>query len=120
MLLVSNKAVENIVTGGKAVARQDNLLKEWELAVDKLARDPLHIVPVLIGEYVQAGMGMGIGARRGSSPQLYQKFSAFGGLPARTLDFGQDRGWPDAHSVTCKTRTIKQTMSALFKINGGF
>ena len=100
MLLVSNKAVENIVTGGKAVVRQDNLLKEWELAVDKLARDPLHIVPVLIGEHVED-----------SGRRLYEQFGAYGGLP--------NQPWPDAHSVTCKTRTIKQTMSALFKINGG-
>ena len=95
MLLVSNKAVENIVTVGGAVARQDNMLKEWELAVDKLARDPLHIVPVLIGEHVEV-----------SGRRLYEQFGAYGGLP--------NQPWPDTHSVTCKTRTIKRAQSTIW------
>jgi hypothetical protein len=92
--LVSEKALDGIAD--KALTRPDNVLMEWELAVDKLeAGDSEYIVPLLVGEYIDSGHGRAL-----------KKFSAFGGLP--------NKPWPDAYSTTCKTRTIKQTMAKFF------
>ena len=76
------------------------MLKEWELAVDRLALEPTYIVPVLVGEYTET-------AEYG---KIYQKFGAFAGLPGKP--------WPDKYSTTCRTRTIKQTMEKLFSVQG--
>jgi hypothetical protein len=74
---------------------------EWELAVDKLeAGESDFIVPVLVGEYISLADGS----------KALKKFGAFGGVAGKP--------WPDEFSTTCKTRTIKQTMQKLFKIQG--
>jgi hypothetical protein len=97
--LISEKALDGFCD--KALTGQDNVLMEWELAVDKLeAGESDYIVPVLVGEYISLADG---------SKEL-KKFGAFGGVAGKP--------WPDEFSMTCKTRTIKQTMQKLFKIQG--
>ena len=74
------------------------MLLEWENAVDRLSSNSKYIVPVLLGRYVEVGTG----------GQALQKFNAFGGLA--------DKAWPEMTSVTCGSRTIKETMAQLFSI----
>jgi hypothetical protein len=94
VVLISEKSLEGIADN--ALAHQDNVLKEIELAVDQLESDSSYVLPLLVGEYKDA--------------TLLKKFSAFGGLSGRP--------WPDEFSTTCSTRTINQTMSALFSVQG--
>jgi hypothetical protein len=102
--LISEKGLDGIIDN--AATSQDNVLKEYELAVDKLGEDSKYIVPVLVGEYVSV-----------DGTEMLKKFSAFGGLKGKGKG-GEFRTWPDEYSMTCKTRTIKQTMEKLFSIQG--
>jgi hypothetical protein len=98
--LISEKALEGVTD--RALQHQDNVLKEWELAVDKLEQGKAdYIVPVLVGEYVDVASGAG---------KALKKFASFGGVGGCP--------WPDEYSTTCKTRTVKQTMQKLFSIQG--
>jgi hypothetical protein len=97
--LISEKALGGFCD--KALTGQDNVLMEWELAVDKLeAGESEYIVPVLVGEYISLADGS----------KALKKFGAFCGVAGKP--------WPDKLSTTCKTRTIKQTMQKLFQIQG--
>jgi guanylate kinase len=104
LLLISEKALEGI--SDKASTQADNVLKEYELAVDKFeAGDKSLIIPLLLGEYI-------IAPSSGDYPSssALKKFQAFTGLPQKP--------WPECYSTTCKTRTIKQTMETIFSIQG--
>jgi hypothetical protein len=100
--LISEKGLDGIIDN--AATSQDNVLKEYELAVDKLEVDSKYIVPVLVGEYVRV-----------DGADMLKKFNGFCGLKGKD---GELRKWPDKYSTTCKTRTIKQTMEKLFSIQG--
>jgi hypothetical protein len=104
LALISEKGLDGIIDN--AATSQDNVLKEYELAVDRLQEDSTYIVPVLVGEYVSV-----------DGAEMLKKFSAFGGLKGKGKG-GEFRRWPDEYSTTCKTRTIKQTMEKLFSIQG--
>jgi serine/threonine protein kinase len=100
IIMISEKALEGMAD--KALAVQDNQLKEIELAVDKMVDGASkYVLPLLIGEY-----------RDLDAVRVLKKFSSFGGLP--------DKPWPEQFSTTCQTRTIKQTMDALFAVQGIF
>jgi energy-coupling factor transporter ATP-binding protein EcfA2 len=104
LLLISEKALEGIIDN--APTQADNVLKEYELAVDKFeAGDKTLIIPVLLGEYITASTGDDY-----PSSTALKKFGAFAGLPKKP--------WPECHSTTCKTRTIKQTMDKIFSVQG--
>ena len=95
---VSEQAVMGIADG-TAAQQPDNVLKEWELAVDKLTTGQrTYIVPVLLGRYVSVAKG----------GEALQKFGAFGEFNSNS--------WPAAHSTTCRTRTICDTMQQLFSV----
>jgi hypothetical protein len=95
VVVASESSLQGMASSALA-KKQDNLLKEWELAVDKLSSDSKCIVPVLVGVYKHGG-------------GLF-KFDAFGGL--------DDQPWPAECSASCGTRTIKDTMEKLFSIQG--
>jgi serine/threonine protein kinase len=97
--LISEKTLKGIAD--KACTQPDNVLKEWEAAVDKFELDSKYIVPVLIGEYVKVA---------DSNGEALKRFGSFGGIPGKP--------WPDSCSTTCKDRTIKQLMAKLFSIQG--
>lgn len=101
---VSERAIDGIAD--KSLTGQDNVLKEWELAVDKLDANSKYIVPVLVGEYVDIDIGSAGGSS--SSGKALKKFNAFGGL--------RGKPWPAQHSTTCATRTVKDTMGKFFAI----
>ena len=97
LAVISEKTLEGIAEADK---KQDNVLKEWEIAIDRLEQgETTFIIPLLVGEYLEVD---------GNS--LLKKFNAFGGLPGKP--------WPDTYSTTNKKRTIKQTMQALFAVQG--
>jgi hypothetical protein len=100
--LISENGLDGIIEN--AATTQDNVLKEYELAVDELEDDPKYIVPVLVGKYVRV-----------DGAEMLKKFNGFGGLMGKDGEF---RKWPSEFSTTCKTRTIKQTMEKLFSIQG--
>ena len=97
LAVISEKTLEGITEAGK---KQDNVLKEWEIAIDRVEQgETTFIIPLLVGQYLEVD---------GNS--LLKKFNAFSGLPGKP--------WPDTYSTTNKKRTIKQTMQALFAVQG--
>ena len=86
---------------------KDNLLMEWELAVDRLDVDPKCIVPVFVGQYVVARRSSTSEASGFTERQTLMKFQAFDGP-------SPDERWPDSRSLTCSARTIGDTMHQLF------
>ncbi|KAJ3033299.1 hypothetical protein HDV00_006515 [Rhizophlyctis rosea] len=71
----------------------DNVLMEWELALELYKHSRLHIVPILVG----------------TNPDgMSKKFN----------------GWrvplPDVYTAHCKTRTVKETVQELMRIQGVF
>ena len=94
MTLVSREAIASIKT--LARGRQDNVLLEYELAIDNWETDDTFIVPVFVGEYISSG-----------GQRALAKFSDF-----------DVSAYPDFHSPTCSHRTIRETMGKLFQIQG--
>ncbi|KAJ3029140.1 hypothetical protein HDV00_009720 [Rhizophlyctis rosea] len=71
----------------------DNVLMEWELALDLYNDWKLHIIPLLVG----------------TNPSgMYEKFK------------GWNASLPDVYTSHCKKRTVKETVQELLKIQGVF
>mmetsp|Transcript_36785 Transcript_36785/g.57522 ORF Transcript_36785/g.57522 Transcript_36785/m.57522 type:complete len:271 (+) Transcript_36785:1-813(+) len=91
LALISREAVSKIKSLQEG--KQDNVLLEYELAVDRLEKDPHFILPIHVGEY--------------TTPATLTKFKDF-----------NPHNYPNHKSGSCQHRTIRETMSRLFAIQG--
>jgi len=91
LMLISEDGIKGIEGADKW---QDNVLLEYEYALEKHEKGTAIMLPLVVGKYVDGG--------------LYKPFGAFGVTQ-----------YPDAKHFSAKsTRNIRETMEQLFKIQG--
>jgi len=97
MPLLSRRGLEHIknYTSGQA----DNMLMEFETAVDILSVEPEFVIPLCVGEYVPVSDGAS------STTRALVKFRDF-----------DASNYPNVTSTTCGSRTVRETMQKIFFI----
>jgi len=86
----------SLIRDNAAKRQQDNVLLEYELALDKCRKWPGYVIPVAVGGW----------RRQGSAVQLW----------SAQHEEWQDvspASFPDVHSVTCSRQTVRETMAEM-------
>lgn len=104
-ILVSTKSIQGIIDN--AASQQDNYLLEIEVALDRTEAGTSLVMPCFIGQYHTIDVD-------GKSQRFLQKFGSDG----HGFDCSRFPDSKHASEKSTTTRTIRETMAALYKLQG--